>query len=437
VKYLAMLKDSFREAVDTKVFFVMIALSALLALIVASVGFKPRPVAELPEFYTTGPLNLDPSKLNPNELLNGQFPPHSVNTGYFRQISAAPAEGFPDRPDSPLRFVVRARYDNAQEAAKVKAFPDEAQQFIKERFAAVKDWKIVAVDSVRLIEAPAENQLDFEVMTHATRSTLRVWPHQPSLFFGAVPLTSAAQFPLGLQIWFIEDRLVNAWGGWVAIIVSIVLTAFFIPNMLRKGTVDLLLVKPIHRSTLLIYKYIGGLMFILLNTTLAIGLVWLILSLRSGIWTPAFLLSIPMITFFFAILYSVSTLAGVLSQSPIVSIVITVLAWAIFFGVGTAYVLPEVFRQQEDIQKVPDEERISNGRWVDVVKALHFVFPRVKDLDFLTSRYLFRDLLTANQTSMREPVDANFSWTESLGVDLGFIAVMIGLACWRFATKDY
>jgi ABC-type transport system involved in multi-copper enzyme maturation permease subunit len=169
----------------------------------------------------------------------------------------------------------------------------------------------------------------------------------------------------------------------------------------------------------------------------AIGLVWLILSLRSGIWTPVFLLSIPMITFFFAVLYSVSTLAGVLSQSPIVSIVITVLAWALFFGVGTAYVLPEVFRQQEEIQKVPDEERISNGRWVDVVKALHFVFPRVKDLDFLTSRYLFKDLLTANQTSMREPVDANFSWTESLGVDLGFIAVMIGLACWRFATKDY
>ncbi|HEV3448194.1 MAG TPA: hypothetical protein VG099_26375, partial [Gemmataceae bacterium] len=266
MKYLAMLKDSFREAVDTKVFFVMIALSALLALIVASVGFKPRPVTELPEFYTTGPLNLDPSKLNPNDLLNGQFPAHSMNTGYFRQISAAPAEGFPDRPDSPLRFVVRARYDNANEAAKVKAFPDEAQQFIKDRFAAVKDWKIVAVDSVRLIEAPPENQLDFEVMTHATRSTLRVWPHQPSLFFGAVPLTSAAQFPLGLQIWFIEDRLVNAWGGWVAIIVSIVLTAFFIPNMLRKGTVDLLLVKPIHRSTLLIYKYIGGLMFILLNT---------------------------------------------------------------------------------------------------------------------------------------------------------------------------
>ena len=30
MKYLAMLKDSFREAVDTKVFFVMIALSALL-----------------------------------------------------------------------------------------------------------------------------------------------------------------------------------------------------------------------------------------------------------------------------------------------------------------------------------------------------------------------------------------------------------------------
>src|SRR5205807_6715264 len=137
------------------------------------------------------------------------------------------------------------------------------------------------------------------------------WPHQPSLFFGAVPLTSAAQFPLGLQIWFIEDRLVNAWGGWVAIIVSIVLTAFFIPNMLRKGTVDLLLVKPIHRSTLLVYKYIGGLVFMFLNTAFVVAGIWLILGLRTGIWGPGFLASTGVLTFQFALYDAISTLVDV------------------------------------------------------------------------------------------------------------------------------
>ena len=75
--------------------------------------------------------------------------------------------------------------------------------------------------------------------------------------------------PLGFQLYILEDFIVNSVGSWVAILVSVVITAFFIPNMLRKGTVDLLIVKPIRRSTLLLYKYVGGLLFILLNTAVA------------------------------------------------------------------------------------------------------------------------------------------------------------------------
>src|SRR5436189_298975 len=83
------------------------------------------------------------------------------------------------------------------------------------------------------------------------------------------------------------------------------ITAFFIPEMLRKGTIDMLLAKPIHRATLLVCKDVGGLTFVLLSSAIAIGGVWLVLGLRSGIWSPQFLLVIPITTFFFAILYSV------------------------------------------------------------------------------------------------------------------------------------
>ena len=36
-------------------------------------------------------------------------------------------------------------------------------------------------------------------------------------------------------------------GAWVALLTGVIITSFFVPNMLRKGTVDLLLVKPIQR----------------------------------------------------------------------------------------------------------------------------------------------------------------------------------------------
>ena len=43
MKFLAMLKDSLREAIDAKVFYVMVALSLLLILFVLTTSFKPLP----------------------------------------------------------------------------------------------------------------------------------------------------------------------------------------------------------------------------------------------------------------------------------------------------------------------------------------------------------------------------------------------------------
>ena len=46
MKFLAILKDSLREALDSKVLYALLILSALVIVGVASISFKPRP-AEL------------------------------------------------------------------------------------------------------------------------------------------------------------------------------------------------------------------------------------------------------------------------------------------------------------------------------------------------------------------------------------------------------
>src|SRR5580693_8288935 len=55
MKYLAILKDSMREAIDTKVFYAMLALALILIIIVASLGFRPVEAADaLPAMVRTG-----------------------------------------------------------------------------------------------------------------------------------------------------------------------------------------------------------------------------------------------------------------------------------------------------------------------------------------------------------------------------------------------
>jgi ABC-type transport system involved in multi-copper enzyme maturation permease subunit len=465
VRYLAILKDSLLEAVDTKVMYVMLALSGILIIGAASLSFTPQSCQEIPNEFTIASLEQAGHKSAQKKarfVLPG-FGWFGSSTTWTQQ-SVEPMNGAPDEPDSPLRFVLRRTFPSKEEAIRVQQAPGATEEFIRENFATHGDWKIFQVTAVKLLSSSGGRDLSFEVETRPTSATRRAWPHQPNLFFGSVPVPALKALPLGVQVWMIEDSLVNNFGGWVALLISVILTAFFIPNMLRKGTIDLLLVKPIRRTALLAYKYVGGLTFIFLNTTVAVGGVWLVIGLRSGIWSTGFLLTILLITFFFAILYSVSTLMGVLTQSPIVAILVTCLAWLIFYVVGVLYTLPDILRMNSEQQRAvsnrsmasatspnakqqgsgaapsPDSKQAEENpepTWFTVFKVLHFVTPRTSDLKYLTSRLLLNDTLKSDDLEPNQLETATFSWSECLAVNGIFIAAMLGLACLRFAYRDF
>ena len=204
---------------------------------------------------------------------------------------------------------------------------------------------------------------NFELTAHPTPVTFRFWPNKLSLFFGALPLSGEAGFPLFQQVFFIENVIVGYVGSTIAVLISIIISAFFIPNMLRKGSIDMLLVKPISRFALLLYKFVGGLTFIFLNTVVAVVGIWAALGFRSGIWGVAFLETILVLTFFFAILYSVSTLFGVLTRSPIAAILLTVGVWFVFFIVGVVH---EVF---QGLRAWTGRPRPSRRSWATIRSA--------------------------------------------------------------------
>src|SRR5262249_599050 len=148
-------------------------------------------------------------------------------------------------------------------------------------------------------------------------------------------------------------------GSLVTLLTAVIITAFFVPNMLRKGTVDLLLVKPVSRWALLVYKYIGGRTFLLLSPTVAVPGMWVAPGLRSGVWANSFLLMIFVYTFFFAILYAVSALFAVLTRSAVVAILMTCGVWFVLFLVGLLHGLGEAQRIREEHRNVPPERRTS------------------------------------------------------------------------------
>src|SRR5205823_1792028 len=107
-------------------------------------------------------------------------------------------------------------------------------------------------------------------------SAVQGWPHTTKIFFGAVTLDDDSN--LGETLWLIEDLIINRFGGTMVLLVAMIITSFFIPNMLRKGSVDLLISKPLGRTQLLLYKYVGGMTFVFILSVFTIGGIWFVLA---------------------------------------------------------------------------------------------------------------------------------------------------------------
>jgi ABC-type transport system involved in multi-copper enzyme maturation permease subunit len=474
----AILRDSYREAVDSWIILIMLALGAVVITLCASMGFQPLPAEEafpkivqsfthfLPhrgqgrdkEFADCTFLTRDIQKVEegfrlivevqakPSAPLPGEEgrpdipppkgpanPPGTNGDGdTFREAVARwlqkETEQKSPSDSPPQRFLLQHRPQvSTQEQQAVQ--PADMEEFLAQQF----QFHAAMPAQVRFREkrtTPPNDQLTylFDVTVRGGVS-VRGWPHTMTMFFGGITLTRGTN--LGIILYFIEDQIINGLGGGIALLLSVIVTAFFIPNLLRKGSVDLLISKPIGRMTLLAYKYIGGLIFVLIITTFTVGGVWLALALRSGYWNLAFLAVIPLLTFAFAILYAVSTLVATLTRSAFAAIIVTLLFMFFLYIVGQVKTTFDTFKKSNMSHDIP--------AWATTtVDTLNNVLPRYKDLDKLTTKILSEGTLTTIESvTFGLHVIEYPSWWNTLGVSLLYIVVLVGLAGLWFRSRDY
>jgi len=445
MKYFAILKDSLREALDSKVLYVLLGLTLLIILFVATISFKPLAAEKTLKQVVDGTMSaiLEAMKADAQDekrkkRADKDNPFAAFEVSPYSLERATVLRGEPDAPDSDYVLTISKMYINEASAEKARKNPEADIEALRRHFTRLEEHGYFRIGKVSVSSQPPakEFNVDFDMEFLPTRAMRRLWLHEPSLFFGLVPL-SRVDVPLGFQLFFIA-QLVLSMGSWIAVLLAVIITSFFIPNMLQKGSVDLLLVKPIRRGWLLLFKYIGGLSFILLLNAFAVVGIWFVLGLKSGLWANWMLLLIPILTFFFAILYAVSTLMAVLTRSTVTAILVTIGAWFCFFLVGTIHTVLEAEAHRETQQKLPEEERVVSNHWGrSLVSVVHRVLPRTTDLNQLSALLIFSDFIAGGYLSPQQALTGDRNGWESFGVSFGFIAIMLGLACWRFAMKDY
>src|SRR5690606_8741391 len=215
--------------------------------------------------------------------------------------------------------------------------------------------------------------------------------------------------------------------GFFGMLVAVVVTAGFVPAMLQKGTLDLVLARPIGRGTLLLAKYLGGLWFMFLIAAVSVVGGGLALALRSGFHNPAFLLCVVTVTAQFAVLYTVSVAVGVLTRSAGLASLATLLVWGLSSTVvNTRRTLPLLAGRDG----APD--------WlVRTLDVLYAVLPKTADIAQANARFLSRSHLSPEAMRRVLPDLPAVEWGYSLSTTFAFAAVMLALAVFVFRRRDW
>ncbi len=432
MRYLAILKDSLVEALDRKSLYVMMALSGLFVLLCASLSYSPMDeraaiqdmadqfdsIVNIRGFGITGAqydVRFDVGAIRPLGADEGRF---KDGYGFALTVSGSADEWrkLVRHWDAVRRGAVKKKDDPIPDVDKD---PDAELQekFVRDRFRE---------KMVPTVEARTTGDRVFAVKMKPVSRELLEGAYRGHFLFGLwsfkLPM-SVAMF-----VFVLESLLSEYLAGWIGCGIALVFTAGFVPSMLQRGSLDVLLARPLRRWTLLLLKYLGGLTYATISATVFLGGSWLALSARSGVWNWGYLATIGTLVFFFAVLYSIGVFFAVLTRSWLAAMVMPVVVWALASGVNNAQVVLNHPEFKAEV-RVP-------GIVTTALDVVHFVLPKPKDFNIINQYLMAKGSFGEAMEGMRAEIP-EIAWLKVVLTSLGLIAVTLSLSCWIFTRRDY
>lgn len=151
----------------------------------------------------------------------------------------------------------------------------------------------------------------------------------------------------------------------LGIFLAIFATGSQVPHLMRRGTVDLYLSRSTSRTGVLLGRFLGAVTLVAANIVYLCGGVFLIVSLKTGVWNGRFLLAGAIILVVFVSFLGFMVMVGVLSRSTPLSIM---LPYAL-------YVMAMPLAAHDRIAAAMD-----SLFWARVVHGLYWVLPKTAEL---------------------------------------------------------
>lgn len=446
----AILADSWREFRDAKILWLLVTAIGILFAIALTARVTPTPAGRTYLDLAAKALSADVEGIDiaQDSLVDlaGRL------DGSLSWIAAAEAEG-PDGPETSWRVqLVR----NVVPLVGRR----ESTEAIAARFGAIPDgrlWTVRSIEDVSDSFAALTGQQTFSMEVAPGPDLRLLWPYRFTLFGDTLDMTRPEGAPLGLEVFILQKLLSTGIGGTILLLVSVVITAGMVPTMIRKGTLELLLVRPVPRWQLLVFKYASGLLFVSVLLGSLVLATWIVTGVLSGLWSPGILLALPGLMLFFGLLLALTVLVGVITRSAPAAMLVTVAYWAVLFIVGVTHSQVVASRLREESVGKPRPTSVVDalrGRKQEVVRPLeagrtpfhdslagritegiYTVIPHTEDLDTMVDRQLMRDFAVGGR--LRRLVESpDFTWLGGVGVTLVHAVGFLAAACAIFTRRD-
>ena len=361
--YLAVLKDSFHEALVSRVLWVILVLVTMFLVCLSPLGFKEIRSTTLQRVSVRDwPVLL--SKIADRAKRDEPSPARIIQDRLstpLKQRLAESAEQTPGELSSDIIDTAVFEFNSMINGAPLYdeaawssvSLNKEARNLIDSGAA-----QGIGPNSSRLnrllIESAFPSEFPKGRKPSVETAVVYLWMQGDPLPFTPEQLDGVIRRQLQNIVYF----GIGVFGVFAAILV----TSSIIPQMFEPGSFDLLLSKPVSRIGLFLTKFSGGCIYIGMIAVYFISGLWLICGLRFGIWAGGLFLCLPIFLLLFAVYYSVSAFAAVIWRNAIVSVIFAVLFWGLCFGLWAAKV------------KYFEGGKIDPERFVKIVPAGNTIF---------------------------------------------------------------
>ena len=338
--YWAIIKDSFREALASRVLWVLLGLITIVLVALApltyretaTTGIRPRDIEGWPLLVEQLKQASQSEKLTPARRVWSLLSPEGQKAiRDFKMIGDKPTM----RDVGDLQRTEKILFRALDELLRRDDLYDHESWQDVALSRELEDLHKTPYDKLSRAERLRANRLLLEaafpdLISSSDATSLRF--RYAAWDLGQPVPVRKQQFVeelFKLLPWLIDKGILS-----IGLLIAVLVTAPIIPQMFDPTSLHLLLSKPITRPLLYLAKFLGGCAFVLLAATYLFVGLWLIIGVQWDIWEPQLLWCIPIYGFVFATYYSVAALAGVVWRNTIVAVILTIVFWGACFAIG-------------------------------------------------------------------------------------------------------